>query len=142
MVWAWTSTSGPTWFAATPPSLSLTSLPVTSPAFTFRANSAFVLKMICTSRKTAQSYSRRRARRWKIRSVKCENLLRRYHLQIVGHREDAGDAVSAKAGHILIRIVIHNAFQSDAAILHDDADRLLHAQGVLLERWIPVDLAV
>ena len=42
--------------------------------------------------------------------------------------KDAGDAVGADAGKILVAIVVDDAFQSDVAALHDDADRLLHAE--------------
>src|SRR5580704_8068581 len=67
---------------------------------------------------------------------------RRDHLQVVGHRKYAGDAVGAKSGQVLVRLVVYDAFQRDAAVLHDDANRLLHSQSVFLESRVPVDGAI
>jgi diguanylate cyclase (GGDEF)-like protein len=59
--------------------------------------------------------------------------LRLGHLKIIRHREYSGNAVSANSGDILVAFAIDDAFQGNAARLHDDANRLLHAQGVPLE---------
>ena len=50
---------------------------------------------------------------------------RRDHLQVVGHRKYAGDAVGAKSGQVLVGLTVYDAFQGDAAILHALGPRLL-----------------
>jgi hypothetical protein len=62
-----------------------------------------------------------------------------YDLQIVRHRENAGNTTSAKRDQVLVGFGVNHAFQSDASILHDDTDGLLHAQGVFFQRWVSID---
>lgn len=67
--------------------------------------------------------------------------LRLYDLQIIGDRENAGDAIGAQAGEVLVAFVVDNAFESDPAAFDDDANRLLHSELILLQRWISVNRA-
>jgi hypothetical protein len=53
-------------------------------------------------------------------------------LQIIGHRKDSGDAVGAEGDHVLVGFAVHDALQGNLTALHDDADRLLHAERVFL----------
>src|SRR5579871_336880 len=54
-------------------------------------------------------------------------------LQIIGDREDSGNAVGTNARQILIGFIVNHAFEGDVAILHDDPDRLLHTQFIFLQ---------
>jgi hypothetical protein len=67
---------------------------------------------------------------------------RLHDLQIVGHRENAGDAVGADRDQVLVGFAVDHTFQSDASVLHDDTDGLLHAQGVFFQWRVAVDGAV
>jgi hypothetical protein len=66
-------------------------------------------------------------------------LLRGFDLQVVGHREYPRDTVGAKASHVLVRLVIDDAFECDVAVLNDDSNWLLYAHGILLQHRVSVD---
>src|SRR5207302_6476196 len=62
--------------------------------------------------------------------------------QVVGYREDSGNAVGTNVDQILIGLAVDDAFERNVPILHDDADRLLHPESVLLQRLVSIDGAV
>src|SRR5258708_9213657 len=68
--------------------------------------------------------------------------LRFYDLQVVRHTEYPGDRIRTEAGHILVRLVIDDAFEANVTAFDDDANRVLHAEGVFLESWEAVNRAV
>jgi chemotaxis protein MotB len=68
--------------------------------------------------------------------------LRLDHLQIVGHAKCSGHAFRADAGSILVALVVHYSLERYVTALHNNADRLLHAQRVLLEAGKAVDGAI
>jgi hypothetical protein len=52
-----------------------------------------------------------------------------YYLQVVGHRENIGDAIGADRDPVLGGFAVGHTLQGNASILHDDTDGLLHAEG-------------
>src|SRR5580704_9922854 len=70
------------------------------------------------------------------------SLLRRFDAKVVGYRENSRDAVGTDSRKVFVTLVVDHAFEGDIAILHDDAYRLLHSQGVLLKRRVAVDRTV
>src|SRR5258708_25067519 len=65
-----------------------------------------------------------------------------HNLQIVRPTEYPGDSIRTEAGHILVRLVVDDAFEANVTAFDDDANRFLHAEGVFLESWEAVNRTV
>ena len=50
--------------------------------------------------------------------------------QLVVDAENVGDGFRLSFGQLFVHLAIHNAVESDVAIVHDDADRLLWILGI------------
>jgi hypothetical protein len=61
------------------------------------------------------------------------------HVEIVRNRENVRDAVCADSGQRLVTSVVHDFFQIDVPILHNNPNRLVVTQRVPLERTISVN---
>jgi len=57
-----------------------------------------------------------------------------FHPQVVGNREDSGDAIGANTRNVLVSFVVNDPLQSCPSHVHDNSDRFLHAQSILFQR--------
>ena len=64
-----------------------------------------------------------------------------YNFELVIDRENSRDAVSTDKGNVSVCFVIDYPLQRDMAIDHNNADRLIHASTIFLQRRIAIDRA-
>src|SRR3984893_6634784 len=64
------------------------------------------------------------------------------HPKVVSHGKDSGDRVGADTGEVLVCLAVDNSLQSYMAVLDNDADWLLYAQGIFLQGRKSVDGAI
>src|SRR4051812_10466281 len=64
-----------------------------------------------------------------------------YDLQLVIDRENSRNAVGSYASDIPVHLAVNHTHQGHMTVLHNNADRLLYAQYILLQRWIAIDAA-
>src|SRR5579864_8108843 len=66
----------------------------------------------------------------------------RFHLEVIGHREDIWNAVGSQASEVLVSLAVDHTLQGDVAIFNDNVDRWQSAKRVTLERRLTEDGAV
>src|SRR5438477_424525 len=59
-------------------------------------------------------------------------VLRLLHAQVVGNRKGSGDTLGANTYQVLVSLAVNHALQRYPPHVHDNPDRLLHSQCVLL----------
>src|ERR1044071_9860347 len=61
------------------------------------------------------------------------------HHQVVLHGKHPGHAVGANSRQVLVGLVVYNAFQRYVSVVHDDTDRAVGANAIVLQRPVAVD---
>src|ERR1700743_2765482 len=64
------------------------------------------------------------------------------HAKVVSHGEDSGDRVGADTGGGLVCLAVDNSVPGDMAVLDDDVNWLLYAQGIFFQGRKSVDGAI
>ena len=64
------------------------------------------------------------------------------YLQVVRHRENSRYAIGADIRHVLVRLIIHIAFERDVPVVHDDVNPLDGVIRVFAELRFAIDRAI